>query len=345
MAEAGGGASRQWLGWAWRVVGSVLLLALLLVNRQVRDELASLPPETIWWVLGAAVLYIGSQAVNTVKWQLILDGLGHRRRFGQLYAVTLAGMFGNLFLPTTVGGDVLRVGLISADGVPASLGLLSVFIQRVTGLVALLVIGVVGLAVSGELGEPVPRQVLVGLSVLLGALLVATVIGVLAETRLGLARRLPTPLSRPLLKLGAGARALAGQPRVLWLAIWWSFVFQLSHVGLGVLLALPAAGTVAARHYLWLVPILNVGGMVPVGLGGVGSREQTANLWLMPFTGSAGVVWAALWSAMVIVASLPGGLALAGMRRSTAKESAAEAAAETGDAAAPPNPEPKSSDG
>lgn len=297
---------RQALSLLLRVAISGALLYLLWRSPKVRRACGQLSPGTLWWLLGAVVLYAGCQVVNAVKWQVLLDAMGHAVPLRDLLRMTFAGMFANLFLPTAVGGDVARIGLLGAYQVPLSLATLSVFTQRLTGFVALLVIGLAGLLCTGRLGDPVPRGVFVGLSVLLAAIVVAAVVGWWLDRRLDVSDKLPAALGRPLRKLGAGTRALLRSPRALGYVMLLSFVFQLWQVGIGAVLAWPAHCGRALVDYFWLVPVTAVGGMVPVGLGGIGAREHTANLVM----GDAGVVWQVLWDAMVVLSSLPGGLLL-----------------------------------
>ncbi|MBI5831106.1 MAG: flippase-like domain-containing protein [Armatimonadetes bacterium] len=327
MAEAessrSGGAKRV-LSWVARCGISVVLIGLLLRKKSVADAVGQLQAGVVWWVLAGVVLYLASQAINTLKWRVILDAMGHRLPYPKLLRVTLAGMFWNLFLPTAVGGDAARVVLMRAYDVPASTGTLSVLMQRVTGFVALLVIGVAGLVWSGELHDPVPRKVLVGLSLLLAVVVVAMAIGLALEGRFGLADRLPGWLGRPLRRIGDGLLALVRAPRaMLWVMVL-SFVFQLWHVGLGWFLAQAVGCTASAKHYVWMVPVTSVGGMVPVGLGGIGSREQVAYLLLTPILGQAGVVWQLVWNAVMVLSSLFGGVVAAGAGARAAKPAGVE---------------------
>jgi uncharacterized protein (TIRG00374 family) len=306
-------------GWLARIGVSAVLLLWLWHKPKVHDALLGLPPHTGRWLAAAVALYLGCQLVNTLKWQVLLRTLGYSLPYGRLLMVTFIGMFCNLFLPTAVGGDLARVGLMKVEKVPLEIGTLSVFVQRLTGFVALLVIGLCGLLVSGKLADPVPRGVLVGLGGLLAALLAGMAVGLWLERRLDLAKRLPPKLGAALARLGAGARALLADPRgLLWVMVL-SFVFQLWQVGIGLWLAGPARCTVAARQYLWLVPTFSVAGMVPVGLGGIGVKEHVANSLLRPLLGDAGVVWQVLWDCMVLLSSLPGALLSAGVGARTRK--------------------------
>ena len=324
MAEAEStrpSGAKSALSWIARCGISVLLIGLLWRKESVRDAVGQLNAGIVWWVLAGVVLYLASQAINTLKWQAILEAMGHRVPYRQLLSVTLAGMFWNLFLPTSVGGDAARVVLMRAYDVPASTGTLSVLMQRITGFVALLVIGVTGLVMSGELNDPVPRNVLLGLTLLLVVLSIAMGLGLALEGRFALADRLPGWLGRPLRRIGDGLLALVRAPRaMLWVMVL-SFVFQLWHVGLGWFLARAVGCTASARHYVWMVPVTSVGGMVPVGLGGIGSRETVAELLLRPILGASGVVWQLVWNAVMVLSSLIGGLVAAGGAARAAKSS------------------------
>ena len=311
------GGWRQAASWAARVAVSAVLLSWLW-RQHGRDALSCLSPRTELWVLIGVPLYLGCQLLNALKWQVILDAMGHRVPYRELVRVTLIGMFANFFVPTSVGGDVVRVGLARAWGVSLSLGALSVFTQRVTGLVALLVIGLGGALAAGELDSRLVRGVLVGMALLLLGVLLGAWAGMRFDPE---GRRLPRWLARPVGKLAAGLRSLAGSPRqMLWVMVL-SFAFQLWQVGLNVLLGGPAGVRARVVDYLWVGPVVALGAMVPAGLGGIGSREAAA-LVLKPVLGPAYLTWSLLWQAMVLLASLPGGLLMAGSARRRAKPAA-----------------------
>lgn len=310
-AKRGSERTRRALGWVARVGLSALLLWWLFREPQTWQAVTSLDGRAIE-TLGLAVgLYAGCQLLNAYKWWLLLRGTGQALSYGAAVRITFIGMFSNFFLPTSIGGDLIRVGLAAREGVPLTTGTLTVFLQRFTGLLAMLVIGLGGVIAGAAGDEQAPSRVLLVAAVfsLIGLALMA--FGALAEQRWQLGDRLPPVLGRPVRKLGAGLRQLAGAPRLLSAVLGVSVIYQLLMVSLQAMLGSAAGVNPALSHWFWIVPMMTLGEMVPLGLAGIGPREATAD-YLFTQLGypHEGVLASLLWQAMKVLTSLPGGLFL-----------------------------------
>src|SRR5204863_360725 len=60
-----------------------------------------------WWLLAAGLYYL-TQVASSLRWQILARPLGFHRPITQYLSFYFIGMFFNLFLPTSVGGDVVR---------------------------------------------------------------------------------------------------------------------------------------------------------------------------------------------------------------------------------------------
>jgi glycosyltransferase 2 family protein len=100
-----------WIRW----IGTILSLGLFawLVTRLdwalLADKLAGLNP----WVLALALgLYLASQAFNTLRWCVLLWAHSVPVTFWQAFRIAWSGIFASNFLPSTIGGDGLRMAAI-----------------------------------------------------------------------------------------------------------------------------------------------------------------------------------------------------------------------------------------
>ncbi|MBK8973373.1 MAG: flippase-like domain-containing protein [Hahellaceae bacterium] len=78
--------------------------------------------------------------VSSVKWFLLAKGIQIEARIGQLFAYYLMGRFFNLVLPSNIGGDIIRIHLHGKKSGKRAQSAAAVFMERFTGLVALLLI-------------------------------------------------------------------------------------------------------------------------------------------------------------------------------------------------------------
>jgi uncharacterized membrane protein YbhN (UPF0104 family) len=104
-----------------------------------------------------------------------------------------------------------------------------------------------------------------------------------------------------------GSRGRCG---VLATAMLLSLVFQASQVVLNIMLARAVGLNLPPLVMWWLVPVLALASLVPLGIGGLGVREVAA----IKLLGASGIsaetilAWSLLWQATVWLASLPGAL-------------------------------------
>jgi uncharacterized membrane protein YbhN (UPF0104 family) len=296
-----------------RMAGSVVLLGLLAWRLDWGQLFLAFSHLDVRWWAGAVGVFTLAQLVSTVRWQLLAAPLGFRtpaRRYLPFYFI---GMFFNLLLPTSVGGDVVRALYLSAGerdlprpggGPPPGRGeaMLSVFADRASGLAILVV-----MACLAGLFAPTPLPGWMnGLLCLLGG---GTVLGVAALPALPLLKKVPFVGAR-LGRLVDAARAYLRCPGVVLATTLLSVLVQLSSVlfvwligralGLGVSFAYMAAA----------VPLLTLLTLVPLSVNGMGLREMGMVVLLGPVgvSGAQAVTLSLLTFAAAAAVSLVGGV-------------------------------------
>jgi uncharacterized protein (TIRG00374 family) len=77
-----------------------------------------------------------------VRWRVLLKGYGYDLSIKKLYGFYLVGMFFNNFLPSSIGGDVMRIyNVIEATG-DRTTGFASVVLERIMGIAATLALAI-----------------------------------------------------------------------------------------------------------------------------------------------------------------------------------------------------------
>ena len=139
-----------------RLVVSAVMLAVL-VAKVPSFDLDHMVPSwsvgTIAWLVVAALLTLAGIVLSALRWQKVLDALEIPARLPRLMSHYLAGQFVSNVLPTTIGGDVLRVSRLSRDTGESPATFASVVLERMTGWLVLPVITIVGFAVNPGLRE------------------------------------------------------------------------------------------------------------------------------------------------------------------------------------------------
>jgi hypothetical protein len=95
--------------------------------------------------------------ISAVKWQVLLAIHDISYRLRDLHRYYLIGVFFNNFLPSTIGGDVYRIYKTLSNPRSRTRAVLAVFLERLTGIWALLVLGwISGLVIILRAGGTAP---------------------------------------------------------------------------------------------------------------------------------------------------------------------------------------------
>jgi uncharacterized membrane protein YbhN (UPF0104 family) len=264
---------RTWV----RIAGSVVLLTVIawrLDWPQVVVAFARLRPA---YFLAAIALYVVFQAASSLRWQLLARAQGFDGPPLRYLGYYFIGMFFNLALPTSVGGDVVRVWYLANQAGSGPMAgrrlaaLVSVLAERVNGVVVLVL-----LAVLSALFCPLPLPAWVGWTVAgVGA---ATMLGLLAVPllRTALVRFPRLSASRRLLHLRSvvdGCWRYWRQPGVLVAATLLSIVVQVGNAAIGYLIGSALGLQVPVLYYGLIVPLVALLALVPISVNGMGLRE------------------------------------------------------------------------
>lgn len=266
--------SRARLKTALKAGATLAILAIVLYKVPFRDLAQRLGKMRAPDILALVVITIAQVSFAIVRWRRLLVRLGERPGFFALYGDALVGLTYNMFLPTTVGGDVIRaLRARKRVSAPHRAWSTSLF-ERIAGLLAMAASG----AIAATLGLGANTKVPPALGWVVGSVTVVLLLVFffasapfrilvrMLEKRLpgaaddvrGIVEDLEGPLSKP----AARAEALAWS--ILVQALGLAFVVYGAH-------ALGAPGHTAA--ILIGVPIVHVLSLVPITLGGLGLRE------------------------------------------------------------------------
>jgi glycosyltransferase 2 family protein len=103
--------------------------------------------EIPWWMLGGALITFSlSQVVIAIRWYYLLYVIGMRSSFTLLLDLVFIGSFASNFLPTTIGGDAVKMVGISREQPKRAMAVASVVADRMFNLVGMIFILPIALA-------------------------------------------------------------------------------------------------------------------------------------------------------------------------------------------------------
>ncbi len=162
---------------AIRIIVTILLLALViylagLFDADKRTELWQTLKNPDWFWLCVCVL-VGFLVnfSSAIKWWMLANAGGLKIGLLRTWAYYMVGMFYNLIMPTSVGGDVVRAYELGKYSNNRAMSLASVFVERYTGVVVLLLLSLVAVFINTtEFNVPIITYSLLAFSAALAGL-------------------------------------------------------------------------------------------------------------------------------------------------------------------------------
>jgi len=268
-------------------VGALVFLFWKVVNPD--ETLGALGQANVRYLLLALGLYISSLVIRAFRWFLLLRGLDLQVSFFRLVRLYFIGQFFSSFLPTQFGGDVMRALELTEDTEsPAAVG--TVLLDRMTGLLVLLLMGLAALPFLAGRMEPWLVWLLVGVA---GGGLVGGALVLEGRFLRYLTSWLPSKVS--LSGEGALAQIYAAVTGCGWRAVAGAFgvsvVFNLINILINWLCGMAVDVGVGLGYFFIASPLLSVSGMIP-SIGGWGVREAVSAAVFSPIGADADVATA-----------------------------------------------------
>ena len=302
--------ARGLLAWlkthAWvRIVISLALLGafvLLLPTDRILRALHAINPV---FLLSILPLYVLIHLVGAWKWRLLVNQAGGSLTLVRAANCYFAGLFGNLFLPSIVGGDMVMVGVAFKQGEQRSSVLMGSFMNRALDVLALVVLTCLGGVLLPQHLSPESRR-------MWSVVLWLSAAGIVTAGSIALLirpNRLPEPLGAFLVK-HEPALATLRRPSLIALPLAMSLLAQ---TGLTVIVAWIGKNSGLDLPFsVWLFAwsLAKVVALLPITLSGIGARELALVALLKPFGAAAEPVLAVglAWDAILIGGGLLGGV-------------------------------------
>ena len=272
-------------------------------------------------IIGALCIFALS-VTTAVRWKIVLAEFRHPQLFYEVWRYTIIGMFFNQLLPSGIGGDGIRMWYARRAGLPLGVAVGTVIVDRILGLLGLLLLVIIGLPYLLSLRAAGLAAIVIAVSAVLLAFAIgiffwidrimastATLVrGRLAAsfTRRPLVARLKHGLERTARDMRRLLGALPSGPATLLL----SLVNQIV-VGLVVLyLARSMSLSLSLAAAVFLFPPVLLLSMIPISLAGWGIREgaMVVIFSLAGLPADASLSISVLFGACLILSGLPGGL-------------------------------------
>ena len=295
---------------------AVSIVLLLVLFREIDGSRlwATARQASVPWLMAALAVYAFNGLASTWRWRLLLDAQGIPLPLGTLLRSYLVANFFNNFLPSNIGGDVVRIRDTAGPARSKTLATTVVLVDRGLGLMGLVLISAVGASMAAGLhgsgASPVWPSWLwamffVGAAVTAPAMYSPAGVGRLLQ---------PLTVLHP---EWVGARidtltSALGRFRERPTAIIGCFTGAILVQGLMVVFYLAVGHALGIPITLWdlavIVPLSIVVQMAPISVNGLGLREATFSFYFkrlgLPI--ESAVLLSLVGAALVMLFSLTG---------------------------------------
>jgi glycosyltransferase 2 family protein len=253
-----------------RLVITAVILAILAMGIDMRESAKAIAAIDLRYLILVLVLVAIDRAVMILRWLLLLRASGIAIGTRDTARLFLVSSFVGSFLPAGVGGDLARAYGLARESTSGSEALASVAVDRVLGVMSIVVMAVVGvIAWKPAQGDARVVWAIAALTVACGALFWANV---------WLRWMIPDAqhghfIARRLIRLSDALSRYRDRRGVLAHVMAWSLVVQLLRITQAYFLGLGLGLTVPYSYYLLFMPPGLLMLLLPVSISGFGAPQ------------------------------------------------------------------------
>ena len=244
------------------------------------------------------------RAVMILRWILLLRASGNPISTGNATRLFLVSSFVGSFLPAGIGADAARAYGLSRENTSGSEALASVAVDRLLGIVSLVLMAIIGV-IAWTPEDPgdwrLPAAILAALLACVGVFWANEWLRWIIP-----ARRHEGFVTRRLLRLTDAVGRYRDRRGVLVHVLVWSIAVQLLRITQAYVLALGLGMTVPFTYFLLFMPLGLLMLLLPISISGFG-LPQAMIVWLLQPMGVPDIQSLAL-STLIVLTGLAGNL-------------------------------------
>jgi uncharacterized protein (TIRG00374 family) len=293
-------------------LAAAALLGWFLYRSDVGRVFQTLASLSVLRFFFSTLLIVTAVYVNSIKWSFILP----EHPLPKLFQLNLIGQYYSIVLPGQLGGEAAKAYLLGKGQRDAERVLASILFDKITGILGLFLIGIVGLVfTTAALPAGLVWILLIGIAVGVAALF-SFRSGVLygwVSTSLGSLRKRINKLEG---FLGRMSRLVdewhlySKKPRLLFASILIGAFYQIIGVLINVLLSRGVGIHLGFLDWCWIQAIISLVLLLPITVGGLGVREGSlvGILGWMGIASEKALALSLSLSGLVIIMAVIGGI-------------------------------------
>ncbi|MGQ9618257.1 MAG: lysylphosphatidylglycerol synthase transmembrane domain-containing protein [Candidatus Aminicenantia bacterium] len=263
---------KKFLSLIFRFIVSISLIIYVFTKIDLKNVTNCVKEANFLLLIFSLSLHFVGAFLGSSRWKVLLDSYGINLKQSSLYKLYMIGSFFNAFLPTSVGGDAVRMLKISSLTEKRAQAVTSVIVERFIGMLVLYIISFFSFLIYFKINEQREIFFTILILVFLSLLFIAFIYSPLAEEIL---RRIPSyflkekfeKMRYSLISLG---RDRKGVVKVFILTT----ILQVNVVIYYFLISISIGINLSILHFFILIPLILTITMLPITIGGIGLRES-----------------------------------------------------------------------
>ena len=287
---------------------SLSVLVLLIYSTDLEELASSFYSINVNSIIYAFCLILVIRVIMALRWKVLLDFYKIRATIIKLVEIMFVSNAVGHLLPSGVGADIIRVYELSKNEGSTEKVLASVFLDRVFGLLSMLLVALLAAwyaHFTGQLGWTVP--LLISSAVLLIPLaIIVTRYTLSKNVRLNTERELIIKITEFYNRFVTALRKTAIPVYGIFVLVLLSVIVQFIRSLVFMCLFIGLGADIAIVNYFIFIPIVFILMLLPISIGGLGVRETALFAFFGPYGLSvatctvAGLIFHALQLVMII---------------------------------------------
>ncbi|MDP8212467.1 MAG: lysylphosphatidylglycerol synthase transmembrane domain-containing protein [Candidatus Zapsychrus exili] len=270
-----GEKTKNVLSFFMRIACSALLLFYLFKQIDIEGTINVIKSANMIYILYAGIVFLFINVFLLYRWVIYIRALDLSVKLSSVTRYFLAGLFGNLFLPSAIGGDLIKIiGLCkNSDKKPTVVA--SVLLDRLSGFIAIVLVAITAFTLGYNV---IDDKTLLFPIVILGIVFFGFITVLFNERAYSFACKIFNKfpkIKNNLMELHYDIALLKNKKREGWKAIALSCLCQVIFSFTFYLTAKALHQDINIIYFLIFVPLICVAGALP-SIGGLGAREAGA---------------------------------------------------------------------
>ncbi|MDD5005458.1 MAG: lysylphosphatidylglycerol synthase transmembrane domain-containing protein [Candidatus Omnitrophica bacterium] len=268
---------KSFLSFILKISISIALLIFLFNRIDIRHTVFYIRAVEPLYFICAVLLFLFVIYLGIARWEILLKALKHDLTFGRIFISYCGGLFFNVFLPSSIGGDIVRTTDLALHTKDSSSIFATVFLDRVLGFVGLVLVAISGFLIGHICGLDYDFRL--SLFIIIFTAILICIFAILFSKRIfNLVNKLLIfkTLKNYLAKFHDCCHSFRFQKTILVKTIFLSVILQASYAAVFYLVGLSLGIKLNIIHYLIFVPIIGSVTILPISIGGLGLRDNAA---------------------------------------------------------------------